>query len=112
LRHDLDGAGRGHVPGAGRVGVERAALSVDADPFAATPPNGTIAGSREHACGEVQCTKCGGRLRVVGFVMDAALVRSVLEQLGMAAEAPRVARARDPTGDAMRKELVAWIFPM
>jgi hypothetical protein len=43
------------------------------------------------------CPGCGGRLRVLGEVTDPAMVRLVLESLGMPTDAPRVARARDPT---------------
>ena len=43
------------------------------------------------------CPSCAGRLRVLGEVTEPATVRLVLESLGMPAEAPRAARARDPT---------------
>jgi len=43
------------------------------------------------------CPACSGRLRVLGEVTEAARVRLALESLGMPADAPRVARARDPT---------------
>ena len=43
------------------------------------------------------CSKCGGRLRILGEVTDPAMVRLVLESLGMSAEVPCPARARDPT---------------
>lgn len=43
------------------------------------------------------CARCGGRLRVLGEVTEPAAVRSVLGSLGLPAEAPRAARARDPT---------------
>jgi hypothetical protein len=43
------------------------------------------------------CPKCGGRLRVLGEVTDASVVKLVLDALGMPSDAPRVARARDPT---------------
>jgi hypothetical protein len=43
------------------------------------------------------CAQCGGRLRVRGEVTDAAAVRLVLESLGLPTDAPRAARARDPT---------------
>jgi hypothetical protein len=45
----------------------------------------------------LECAKCGGRLRVLGEITDPAMVRLVLESLGMPTDAPRVARARDPT---------------
>jgi hypothetical protein len=43
------------------------------------------------------CPGCGGRLRVLGEVTDRAMVRVVLDSLGMPTDAPCVARARDPT---------------
>jgi hypothetical protein len=43
------------------------------------------------------CSQCGDRLRVLGEVTDAPAVRLVLESLGLPADAPRAARARDPT---------------
>jgi hypothetical protein len=43
------------------------------------------------------CAKCGGRLRVLDEVTEPAMVKLVLETLGMPTAAPRVARARDPT---------------
>jgi hypothetical protein len=43
------------------------------------------------------CPSCGGRLRILGEVTEPAMVRLVLDSLGMPAEAPRAARARDPT---------------
>jgi hypothetical protein len=45
----------------------------------------------------LRCSSCGGRLRVLGEVTDAAMVRLVLESLGLPTEPPPVARARDPT---------------
>jgi len=43
------------------------------------------------------CRQCGGRLRVLGAVTNPAMVRLVLESVGMPTEAPRAAPARDPT---------------
>ena len=45
----------------------------------------------------LECARCGGRLRVLGEVTEPTMVRLVLESLGMPTDAPRVARARDPT---------------
>jgi hypothetical protein len=45
----------------------------------------------------LSCKKCGGRLRVLGLVTESALVTRILKPLGMPTEAPRAARARDPT---------------
>jgi hypothetical protein len=47
------------------------------------------------------CAKCGGRLRVLGCITDPELARALLERLAMPTEAPRVARARDPTDDEL-----------
>ncbi len=51
------------------------------------------------------CTKCGGRLRVLGQIIEPSLVRLVLESLGLPAEVPPVACARDPTDLLSENEL-------
>ena len=43
------------------------------------------------------CPKCNGRLRVLGEVTDPAMVRLMLDSLGVDARVPCPARARDPT---------------
>jgi uncharacterized protein YbaR (Trm112 family) len=43
------------------------------------------------------CPRCDGRLRVLDEVTDPARIRLVLDALGMPTDAPRAARARDPT---------------
>ena len=51
----------------------------------------------------LRCASCGGRLRVLEEVSEPAAVRLVLDRLGLPADAPAAARARDPTellGDA------------
>ena len=45
----------------------------------------------------LSCTKCGGRLRVMGMVDEPWFVSQLLGELGLPTEAPRAARARDPT---------------
>jgi len=45
----------------------------------------------------LRCAGCGGRLRVLAEVTEPAMVSLVLGSLGMPSEAPRAARARDPT---------------
>jgi hypothetical protein len=45
----------------------------------------------------LKCARCGGRQRVLGEVTEPTAVRLVLESLGVPTEAPRAARARDPT---------------
>lgn len=45
----------------------------------------------------LRCARCGGRLRIPGEVLHPSLVTLVLESLGLPAQAPQPARARDPT---------------
>ncbi len=45
----------------------------------------------------LECPTCHGRLRVLGLVTNTHLARSILEYLGLPTDAPRAARARDPT---------------
>jgi hypothetical protein len=45
----------------------------------------------------LECPQCHGRLRILGQMTDATTIGRVLAILGMPAEAPRAARARDPT---------------
>jgi hypothetical protein len=47
-----------------------------------------------------QCPNCHGRLRVIGTVLDPVAARAILERLALPAEAPSLARARDPTEPA------------
>jgi hypothetical protein len=45
----------------------------------------------------LECAKCHGRFRMLGEVPEPALVSLVLGSLALPTEAPRAARARDPT---------------
>ena len=54
------------------------------------------------------CPSCSGRLRVLGAVTDAAEARERLERLGLPADAPTTARARDPTADDPETGTDAW----
>ena len=45
----------------------------------------------------LSCTKCGGRLRVMGMVDEPWFVSQLLSEFDIPTEAPRAARARDPT---------------
>jgi hypothetical protein len=47
----------------------------------------------------LDCPKCHGRLRVVAVITERAPIRRILAHLGIATEAPPLARARDPTDD-------------
>jgi hypothetical protein len=48
----------------------------------------------------LRCVGCGGRLRVLGSVSEPGAAHAILVGLGLPTEAPRVARARDPTEHA------------
>jgi hypothetical protein len=52
----------------------------------------------------LECAACHGRMRVLGGVTEPNAVRAILERLAMEAEAPSVARARDPTDDEAIEE--------
>jgi hypothetical protein len=43
------------------------------------------------------CPTCSGRLRVLGQITEPALIRLVLENVGLPTDTPPPARARDPT---------------
>lgn len=45
----------------------------------------------------LECPTCHGPLRVLGEVTEPTMVKLVLECLAMPTEAPRAAKARDPT---------------
>jgi len=44
-----------------------------------------------------ECTKCHGRLRVIGTVLDPVAAHAILVRLALPTRAPSLARARDPT---------------
>ena len=54
---------------------------------------------RTFAVDVLKCPTCHGRLRFIGAVNDAEEARIVLHRLGLCAQAPAAARARDPTDD-------------
>jgi hypothetical protein len=47
----------------------------------------------------LECPKCQGRVRVLAVITERQPVQRILSHLGMATEAPLLARARDPTDD-------------
>ena len=44
----------------------------------------------------LQCSRCGGRVHVVGFIKEPATVRQILEHVGERTTAPLIAPARSP----------------
>ena len=49
---------------------------------------------RVYAVDVLRCDRCGGRMRVLAFIRTAAVVRRILEHLGLPAQPPRTAPAR------------------
>ena len=47
----------------------------------------------------LECPKCQGRLRVLAVITERQPVQRILSHLGMATDAPLLARGRDPTDD-------------
>jgi hypothetical protein len=64
---------------------------------------------RSFAVDVLECPKCHGRLRVVAVITEREPVRRILAHLCMPTEAPRVARARDPTDEAVDDESSAQL---
>jgi hypothetical protein len=54
---------------------------------------------RSFAVDVLACPRCHGRLRVLAVITEREPVGRILAHLGMPADAPPVARARDPTDD-------------
>ena len=54
---------------------------------------------RNFAVDVMVCAKCGGRLRVLGVIIEREPVRRILAHLGLPTEITPPARARDPTDD-------------
>ena len=44
----------------------------------------------------LQCSKCGGRVHLVGFITEPATVRQIQEHVGERTTAPAIAPARSP----------------
>jgi hypothetical protein len=44
------------------------------------------------------CPRCQGRLEVIAFIAEPTVARRILDHLGLASQAPPIARARAPDG--------------
>ena len=44
----------------------------------------------------LRCPGCGGRRRILAAITQGAVIRAILQSLGLPAETPAVASARDP----------------
>jgi len=49
----------------------------------------------------LECPKCHGRLRVVAVIIEREPIQRILAHLGLPTDPPAIARARDPTDDAL-----------
>ena len=52
--------------------------------------------ARIHGLFALKCSRCGGRVRLVGFITEPVPVRQILEHLGHRTTAPAIAAARSP----------------
>ena len=60
----------------------------------------------------LQCSRCVGRVHVVGFITEPATVRQILEHVGERTTAPAIAPARSPPLAMNGEQLAAprWVF--
>ena len=60
----------------------------------------------------LQCSWCGGRVHLVGFITERATVRQVLQHVGERTTAPTIAAARLPPLALNGQQLAApeWVF--
>ena len=60
----------------------------------------------------LQCSRCGGRVHVVGFITEPATVRQIVEHVGERTTAPAIAPARSPPLALNGLQLAApeWVF--
>lgn len=42
------------------------------------------------------CPACGGRLELIAFIANAGVAKRILDHLGLDAQAPPLAKSRDP----------------
>ena len=55
----------------------------------------------------LKCSGCGGRVRLIGFITEAATVRQILGHVGEPTTAPAIAPARSPPVEANAQQLIA-----
>ena len=60
----------------------------------------------------LQCSRCGGRVHLVGFITELATVRQILEHGGEQTTAPAIAPAHSPPPALNGQQLAApeWVF--
>ena len=60
----------------------------------------------------LQCSRCGGRVRLLGFITEPAPMRLILEHVGERTSAPVIAPARSPPLAMNGQQLAApeWVF--
>jgi hypothetical protein len=49
----------------------------------------------------LECPACAGRLEVIALIAEAAVAKRILDHLGIASQAPPLARARGPDAEAL-----------
>ena len=60
----------------------------------------------------LQCSRCGGRVHLIGFITEPATVRQILRHVGERTTAPAIARVRSPPLALNGQQLFApeWVF--
>ena len=69
-------------------------------------------GARIYGVFALQCSRCGGRVHLVGFITEPETVRQILEHAGERTTAPAIAPARSPPLALNGQQLAApeWVF--
>ena len=55
----------------------------------------------------LKCSGCGGRVRLIGFIIEPATVRQILAHVGEPTSAPAIAPARSPPVEVNAQQLIA-----
>ncbi len=64
-------------------------------PLPPNPPS-TGAAAKVFTLDVLECPSCGGRLELIAFIAEAGVAKRILDHLGLASQAPPLARARAP----------------
>ena len=63
---------------------------------------------RTFGCDVLACPRCGGRLRVIALIEEAAVIGRILRHLGVPAEIPAPRPARAPPLPAGAPDQAGW----
>ncbi len=63
--------------------------------------------ARTYGVFALKCSRCGGRVRLIGFITEPATVRQILAYVGELTSAPAIAPARSPPVEVNAQQLIA-----